>query len=108
MNKQPLKSIGAILAGFVAVFIISMITDIIFIKSGLMKQPFSETPSSVIVLIIIYRNIYNVAGSYLVAALAPNRPLQHAFIVGILGFILSLIATIALWDKSTAWYSICI
>jgi len=108
MNKNILRSIIAILAGFIVVTAASVGTDALFSNAGLLKDPFHDTTTGVILLIIIYRNIYNVAGCYLVAALAPNHPLGHTLIVGVIGCVLSLVATIALWEPVTGWYSITI
>jgi hypothetical protein len=35
----------------------------------------------------LYRTLYGIAGAYLAARLAPNRPLMHALILGFLGFV---------------------
>jgi len=40
MNRTTLKSIWAVLAGFILVIILSILTDVLLIKTGIMKQPF--------------------------------------------------------------------
>jgi hypothetical protein len=106
MNKTILKSIGAILAGFVFVVIISVLTDMILQKTNTMKQPFDLNPSWFIAFVIFYRTLYGTIGSYITATLAPNRPMRHAMIGGIIGFVLSILGAIAMWDKPPHWYAI--
>jgi hypothetical protein len=105
--KNTLRSIGAILAGFIFVFALSYGTDAILeqlgvIPSGSLPMYGSE---SAIFLILVYRTIYNVAGSYLVARLAPSRPMRHALIIGALGLAGSLAVAIGAPDLGPAWYA---
>ena len=71
-----------------------------------MKMPFDYNASWFIILVIIYRNIYGVIGSYITAALAPAKPMRHAMIGGFIGFVLSIIGAIVMWDKPPHWYAI--
>ena len=106
MNKTVLKSIGAILAGFVLVIIISILTDLVLVKTGLMKQPFDLNSSWFIVFVIFYRNLYGTIGSYLTARLAPNRPMRHSIVGGLIGLVVSIIGAIASWNTPPHWYPI--
>ncbi|MGB4773983.1 MAG: hypothetical protein WBP45_02310, partial [Daejeonella sp.] len=65
MNKNTIKGIGAILAGFVFVVIISILTDLTLVKTGLMKQPFDLNSSWFIIFVIFYRSLYGTIGSFL-------------------------------------------
>lgn len=106
MNKNILKSIGAILAGFVLVVIISILTDIILMQTGLMKLPLDLNPVWFIILVVFYRSLYATIGSYLTAKLSPDNPMRHAMIGGIIGFAVAIIGAIAEWDKPPHWYPI--
>jgi hypothetical protein len=55
---------------------------------------------------LIYRSIYTVAGGYVTAILATNRPMRHAVILGIIGIVAGTVGTIANWDKGSHWYPI--
>ncbi len=106
MNKSILKSIGAILAGFFLVVILSIITDLVLEKTNLMKRPFDQNPAWLIVLVIAYRSLFGVIGSYLTARLAPGQPMRHAMIGGAIGFVISTIGAVVMWDTPPHWYAI--
>lgn len=107
MKKETLKSIGAVIAGFALLVILSIIMDSILEKTGVMKtDPFNENPVWLIAIIILYRTVFNTFGCYLTARLAPNRPLKHAIILGIIGVVLTIVGLIAMWDIPPRWYPI--
>ncbi len=47
-----------------------------------------------VIAVIAYRNVYNVVGGYLIARLAPRRPMLHSIVLGSFGLFVSLAATI--------------
>src|SRR3989339_463644 len=101
MKKETLKSIGAVIAGFAALAILSTITD------GIMKtEPFDENPVWLIAIIVAYRTIFNTLGCYLTARLAPSKPMKHAIILGIIGFVLTIVGMIVMWHLPPHWYPI--
>ncbi len=107
MKKETLKSIGAVIAGFAVLVILSMITDSVLQKTGIMKtEPFEENPGWLIVIIVAYRTIFNTFGCYLTARLAPNKPMKHAIILGMIGVVLTILGLIAMWDIPPRWYPI--
>ena len=87
MKSHLLRSTGAILAGFLFVVVTSILTDFILSKTGIMKEPFHANPSWFIGLVILYRCLYGVMGSYLTAKLAPGKPMQHAMTGGLIGLV---------------------
>lgn len=107
MKKGTLKSIGAVVAGFALLVILSMVTDTVLEKTGVMKtQPFVENPVWLIVLIVLYRTVFNTLGCYLTARLAPGKPMKHALILGSIGVVLTILGLIAMWDVPPRWYPI--
>ncbi len=107
MKKETLKSIGAVIAGFVALAILSTIMDSVLQKTGIMKtEPFDENPVWLIAIIILYRTIFNTFGCYLTARIAPNKPMKHAIILGIICFVLTIVGLIVMWDIPPRWYPI--
>jgi hypothetical protein len=106
MNKDVLKSIWAVLAGFILVVAFSIATDILLTKTGAMKQPFDLNSTFFILLVVAYRCVYGVAGSFLTARLAPNRPMKHSIIGGVIGLIIATVGAIAMWHQPPHWYPI--
>jgi len=107
MKKETLKSIGAVVAGFFALVILSIIMDSILEKAGIMKtDPFVENPAWLIAIIILYRTVFNTLGCYLTARLAPNKPMKHAIVLGVIGVVLTIVGLIAMWDIPPRWYPI--
>jgi hypothetical protein len=51
-----------------------------------------------LVAALVYRSIYAVAGGYVTARLAPDQPIRHAIILGIIGMVASVLGAIAGWD----------
>lgn len=74
MAKNSLKSIGAVFAGFVAVFILSTVTDFILESLGIFP-PVTQGLfiTWMLVLALTYRTVYAVLGGYITARLAPSR-----------------------------------
>lgn len=108
MNKKTLKSIGAVIAGFIIVFILSVVTDIILEKTGFFP-PQSQPGTYVwwmLLIALIYRSVYSVIGFYLTGLLAPNRPMRHAIILGGIGTVFATLGVMANWDKGAHWYPI--
>jgi hypothetical protein len=105
MNKSFLKSIVAVIAGLASSAIFSIVTDALLEQTGFMKKErFDDNASWIIVAVILYRTVYNIAGCYLTSRLAPNRPMLHAMIIGVIGFVLTIAGTVAMWDKPPHWY----
>lgn len=110
-GKNILKSIGAIIAGFITVIVLSIVTDIVM--ESLKFFPPQDKPElytgGLLLIAFIYRSIYTIAGGYVVAMLAPNKPMRHAIILGALGMVMGTLGAVANWDKTGAsgvWYPI--
>jgi len=112
MTQQPLqgmrigRSIGAILAGATVVIVLSVVTDVAMQAAGLLPA-LGEPPSDrMLLLATAYRTLYGVIAGYVVARLAPSRPMRHALIGGALGLIVSTIGAAATWNRGLGphWY----
>jgi hypothetical protein len=107
---QILKSIGAVVAGFVAVFALAVLTDILLVTVHVlpaMEHPelYSDTLYG---LIFLYTALYSAVGGYLTAWLAPSKPIAHALVLGLLGTLASSLGAVANWSKAAGheWYPI--
>jgi len=103
MNKNTLTSIGAVLAGFVAVFVLSLGTDVVMHIAGVFPQLGQPMSDALFVLATLYRTVYCIAGSYIAARLAPNRPMEPALVLGVLGLIVSITGAVVTWNKRPAF-----
>ncbi|MCP9757336.1 hypothetical protein EGI26_19415 [Lacihabitans sp. CCS-44] len=109
MKNSILKSTLAILAGFVLGAVLSLGTDFLLNSLGIMSmQNFKQNSTLIVALVVIYRFVFNVMGCYLTAKLAPNKPMKHVIIIGIIGTVLSIAGAAAMWDQALPWYNIAI
>lgn len=107
MKNKRIKSVLAVLAGFTVGAVLSVISDMILEKTGIMKtDPFTDNATGVVLIVLLYRFVYNIVGCYVAASLAPNRPMFHAMIIGVTGLVLGTIGSIVMWDQAVGWYNI--
>ena len=104
------RRIGAVLAGLLAIFILSTATDVALHATGVFP-PWGERMSDALFLLALaYRIVYGVAGCYVTARLAPDRPMLHALVLGVLGLAVSIVGTVVTWNKGPAfgphWYPV--
>ncbi len=106
------RSIGAILAGVVVGIVLSLGTDIVLHVIGVFP-PWGQSMvgfDGPLLLATVYRAIYGVAASYVIARLAPDRPMAHALVGGALGLAAGILGAILTWNKGPAfgphWYPI--
>lgn len=105
--RRLLRSTGAVLAGLVAIFVLSLGTDQV-LHSLAVFPPWGEpmTDTGLLLLAFAYRCVYAVAGCYLAARLAPYAPMGHAMTLGSVGVVLSTAGAAAMWDMGAHWYPI--
>lgn len=106
---RPWRSTGAVLAGFVVVFVLSFVVDEVF---HVLKvyPPWNEPmrDPALNALALGYRIPIDIFGCYLMARLAPHAPMRHVWIGGVIAFALSSVAAIVAirMDMGPAWYPI--
>jgi len=104
---NTLKSIGAVLGGFLIVVILSIATDTILEKLGIFPSPTEGLFITwMLVLAFVYRTIYTVLGGYVTAALAPANPTKHVMILAIIGTVMGCVGIVVGWNLSQHWYPI--
>jgi hypothetical protein len=104
------RSIGAVLAGMFVGIIVTLATDIV-LHAIHVFPPWGDSMvgfDGPLVLATVYRTVYGVLGSYMIARLAPDRPMQHALVGGVIGLAVSIAGAAATWNKGPAfgphWY----
>jgi hypothetical protein len=107
--RNAWRSALAVIAGFVAIFVLSLATDQAFHSLGV-YPPWGEPmrATSLNLLALSYRLVYDTFGCYLTARLAPRNPMRHALILGGLGLVLSSLGAVGaiMADMGPAWYPI--
>ena len=104
------RSIGAVLAGLLAIIVLSIGTDLLLEAIRVFPRIGEPVASRLLLLATAYRAVYGVAGSYIAARLAPDRPMLHALALGVVGVALSAAGAFATWNGGPAfgphWYPI--
>ncbi len=102
------RSVTAVLAALVANAVLSLGVDQLMHTLGVYPPWGQPMPDSLFLLATAYRVVYSVAGSYIAARLAPDRPMQHALALGAVGVVVSLAGTVATWNRGPEfgpkWY----
>ena len=92
------RSIGAVAAGFFAVAIVSTLVDVVLHATGVYPPWGVPIGDGLSALAAAYRVVITIAGGYLTARLAPNRPLAHAVALGIVGIVAATAGAAATWS----------
>jgi len=106
---NPLKGIGAILAGMIFIVVSHTGTDFVLERLGVFPPPEQGFHITwMVVTATVYRSIYTVVGGYVTAALAPDPPMRYVVILGLIGLTLGTLAAIATipMKLGPAWYPI--
>ena len=104
-SRSIARSILALFAGFVVNVVLSLATDFALQFAGVLHMPMNDAQSA---LAAAYRTIYAVIGSYVVARLAPYRPMQHALFGAAMGMVIAGAGAAATWNKNLGphWYPV--
>jgi hypothetical protein len=102
------RSILALLAGIVVGIVLSVGTDLGLHAIGVVPAQSERWPNQLLLLATVYRSIYGVIAAYIIAWLAPNRPMGHALVAGALGIVVSTLGGAAAWSSTIGqhWYSV--
>ncbi len=100
------KSVWAVLAGFLAVVLLSLGTDLVLHLLQIFPPLGQRMSERLFVWATIYRTAYGILGSYLTARLAPARPMLHALVGALIGMALGTIGAAVTWNKDLGphWY----
>lgn len=103
-----LRSIGAIVLGFVVIGALALGTDALLRETA--PQFYGPGGRVDHVGFLLFTQLYVVAyatfGCWLAARLAPARPMRHALALGALGLAFNVMGTITLWHTAPAWYHV--
>ena len=98
------RSILAVLAGLVFIFVTHTGMDVLFESMGWMPKRGEPLTDAGLLWASSYRAIFSILGCYITARLAPANAMRHALILGGIGVVLSSLGAIAMWDLGHVWY----
>ncbi len=106
MSAHTGKSIWAVVAGVLFIVIVTTLVDIVLHVTKV--YPSEKLTDALALLASSYRLVISIAGAWLTAKLAPQRPLKHALILGGVGTLLGLAGAVATWnlDLGPRWYPV--
>lgn len=106
--RRMLRSIGAVFAGLLFIFIVTTIIDVVLHATGVFPPWGKPMSDALFGLATAYRIVISVAGCWIAARLAPSRPMGHALALGALGVVISAIGAAVTWNKGPEfgphWY----
>jgi hypothetical protein len=102
------RSLWAVVAGVLFIVVVTTVVDLILHAMGFfpaVNMPISDMLAAVATA---YRIVISIAGGWLTARLAPNQPMQHALILGLVGTLLGVIGAAATWNLGLGphWYPV--
>lgn len=102
-----LRSIGAIIAGFVVVVLLSTGADYILEATHVFPPPQEQlNRPDILAMALAYRCLFTVIGGWVTAKVAADRPVFHALILGGIGTLAALAGCILMWSFGQHWYAI--
>lgn len=100
------RSILAVVTGFIVIGALAFGTDYLVrtMAPGVFAADGRVSSVPWLLAIQAYVFAYATFGCWLCARLAPNRPMRHALILGVLGLAFNIAGTITQWTTAPAWY----
>ena len=109
MTPHFWRSTGAVVAGFVAIVVLSLGTDQV-LHVLTVYPPWGEPMAGgLFAVATAYRIVYTVLGGYVTARLAPHAPVRHALILGLVGLapgLAGVMVAIAKPGLGPLWYPV--
>jgi hypothetical protein len=98
------RSVFAIVAGFLFIGALAFGTGMALQSAGIVP-PVGEPMTAVtpVLMETAYVALFAIAGCWLAAWLAPDRPMRHALILGFLGLAFNVMGAVSTWGERPAW-----
>lgn len=110
VSRRTGRSVLAVIAGIVVGVVLSLGTDEVLHLTRV-YPPWGERMSDPLFgVATAYRVVFSTVGSYVMARLAPYRPMLHAMIGGAIGFVVSIAGAVATWNRDVGphWYPVAV
>jgi len=105
---MKMRSFWAVAAGVLVIIVVTTLVDTVLHATGIYPPVGQPMNDALALLATSYRIVISVAGAWLTARLAPDKPMKHAMILGVVGTVLGLVGVVATWNLGLAprWYPI--
>jgi len=80
--RHALRSVWAVLAGLLFIFIVTTIVDVVLHATGVFPPWGKAMSDGLFGVATAYRIVISIAGCYIAARLAPYRAMGHALVQG--------------------------
>ena len=107
MKGNIFKSIGVIILAFMINALLSITTDFLLESIGILPKPENGLFETwAILLVLFYRAAYTILTGFIIAKLAPVKPMLHAMILGTIALIITLpaVSNPSFAEKSEMWF----
>jgi hypothetical protein len=105
---KVVKSIAAVVAGFLAIVFLTSLIDALLAASGIFPARPEEYTTGLSLIALVYRTAFAVVGGLVVAKLAPSEPAKHVIVLAAIGTVIGLAGVVTGWNLPgyPHWYSI--
>ncbi|MEL6771921.1 MAG: hypothetical protein AAFP18_12720 [Bacteroidota bacterium] len=103
-----MRSVFAVVAGFIVIVIASVAVDVL-IRAVTPAQFSPRGRVDTTLTLLLYSGsavLYTILGGFVTGRIAPQRPVRHAVWLGMVGLVVGVAASSALWATAPAWYHI--
>lgn len=105
-SHPRLRTAGALIAGFAAVFALSSVADALLHSTGYYANDGTVGTDAQLAFALAYRTLFTIIGGAITARLAPSRPVRLAAILGAIGTLPAILGVVAMWGAGHQWYGI--
>jgi hypothetical protein len=105
---KVIKSIVAVLAGFLAIVVLTSIFDVVLAATGIFPFNPQEYTTGLLLIALVYRTAFAAQGGPVVVKLAPSEPAKHVIVLAAIGTLIGLAGVVTGWNLPgyPHWYSI--
>ena len=101
-----LRFIASVAAGYLGTGVLIVLTDLAFAALTPGFKSISPPPLYYFVTSLVTDTVYSVAGGYLCAVIARAAARKAAIGVIVVGELMGLVSTVALWGTAPHWFSL--
>ena len=102
------RSIWAVVAGVLFIIVVTTLVYIVLHVTKVFPPIHQPIDDRLALLATSYRIVISIFGAWLTARLAPDRPMRHAMILGLVGVVLGTVGIVSTWNLGLGprWYAI--